>query len=266
MPDASPVPIDPRRCVVIPSYNSGPLLERTVKEVLAVWRPVIVVNDGSTDGSTDNLVRLAQTEPGLHVLAQSRNTGKGAAVFAAFNYAVDRGLTHAAVVDADGQHDAAEIPKFMDLAESHPLALVMGNPQFGNDAPLSHVLGHRIANFFARIETLRPGLGDSLFGFRVYPMLAAIKSLRRIRGGRRFDFDTQAAVRMAWLGVPTVGVTASVRYPSKERIRHFRYLRDNLLLIRVHLGLMLRAIFLWPRLLLRQFTGTAPFDATLYRG
>jgi hypothetical protein len=45
-----------------------------------------------------------------------------------------------------------------------------------------------------------------------------------------------------------------VRYPCKERIRHFRYLRDNLLLIRVHLGLMLRAIFLWPRQLLRRFT------------
>lgn len=266
MQSAPPAPIDPRRCVVIPSYNSGPLLERTVQEVLAVWRPVIVVNDGSTDGSTDNLVRLAQTEPGLHALAQPRNTGKGAAVLAGFNYAVDRGFTHAAVVDADGQHNAAEIPKFMEISASHPLALVMGDPQFGNDAPLSHVLGHRIANFFARIETLRPGLGDSLFGLRVYPMLAAIKSLRRIRGGRRFDFDTQAAVRMAWLGVPTISVAASVRYPVKERVRHFRYLRDNLLLIRVHLSLMLRAILLWPRLLLRRFAGAAPFDATLYRG
>ena len=266
MPDASPVPIDPRRCVVIPSYNSGPLLERTVKEVLAVWRPVIVVNDGSTDGSTDNLVRLAQTEPGLHVLAQPRNTGKGAAVLAAFNYAVDRGLTHAAVVDADGQHDAAEIPKVMDLAESHPLALVMGNPQFGNDAPLSHVLGHRVANFFARVETLRPGLGDSLFGLRVYPMLATIKTLRRRRGGRRFDFDTQAAVRMAWLGVPTISVPASVCYPKKDRVRHFRYLRDNILLARVHLWLLLRAICLWPKLFWRRVVGAAPFDEPRCRG
>jgi glycosyltransferase involved in cell wall biosynthesis len=266
MPDASTAPIDPRRCVVIPSFNSGPLLERTAREVLAVWRPVIVVDDGSNDGSAEPVIRLAQTEPGLHVLTQPRNTGKGAAVLAAFSYAVDRGFTHAAVFDADGQHYAAEVAKFMKISAANPLALVMGNPEFGKDAPASHVVGHGIANFFARLETLRPDLGDSLFGFRVYPMLAAIKALRRIRGGRRFDFDTQAAVRMAWLGVPTVNFPTSVCYPGKDRVRHFRYLRDNLLLIRVHLGLLVRAVLLWPKLLWRRSAGTAPFDATLYRG
>jgi glycosyltransferase involved in cell wall biosynthesis len=266
MTDTAPVPIDPRRCVVIPSYNSGPLLERTVRAVLAVWRPVIVVDDASTDGSAASVVHFASTESGLHVLTQPRNTGKGAAVLAAFSYAADRGLTHAAVFDADGQHAATEIPKFMDVSASNPLALVMGDPQFGDDAPLLHVIGHRIANFCARIETLRPGLGDSLFGLRVYPMLATIKTLRRRRGGRRFDFDTQAAVRMAWLGVPTISVPASVCYPKKDRVRHFRYLRDNILLARVHLWLLLRAICLWPKLFWRRLVGAAPFDAPRCRG
>ncbi|MEY3479804.1 MAG: hypothetical protein RIQ71_579 [Verrucomicrobiota bacterium] len=266
MPDSAPAPIDPRWCVVIPSYNSGHLLERTVREVLAVWRPVIVVNDGSTDGSADAVIRLAATEPGLEVLVQPRNTGKGAAVLAAFNYAVDRGLTHAAVFDADGQHDAADIPRFMEISKENPLALVMGDPQFLDDAPTWHIAGHGIANFFARIETLRPGLGDSLFGLRVYPMLAVIKALRRIRGGRRFDFDTQAAVRTAWLGVQTLVAPAAVRYPQKDRIRHFRYLRDNLLLIRVHGWLLLRGILIWPQLLLRRLGGAPAFDASLYRG
>jgi len=266
MPDASPVPIDPRRCVVIPSYNSGSRLEQTVREVMAVWQPVIVVDDGSNDGSAEPVVRIAQTEPGLHVLTQPRNTGKGAAVLAAFNYAVDRGLTHAAVFDADGQHEPADIPKLMTLSAENPLSLVMGEPQFGDDAPLAHVVGHGIANFFARIETLCPNLGDSLFGLRVYPMLAAIRALRKIRGGRRFDFETQAAVRMAWLGAPTLSIPAAVSYPAKDRIRHFRYLRDNLLLIRVHLWLLLRGIFLWPKLLWHRARGAAPFDATLYRG
>lgn len=267
MPGASTVPIDPKRCVVIPSYNSGPRLEETVREAMAVWQPVIVVDDGSTDGSADNVVRLAQGESGLQVLVQPRNTGKGAAVLAAFSYAVDRGLTHAAVFDADGQHDATDIPKMMKISAENPLALVMGNPRFAEDAPLAHIIGHGAANFFARVETLQIGLGDSLFGLRVYPMLAAIQALRRIRGGRRFDFDTQAAVRMAWLGVPTIATPAAVRYPEKEdRIRHFRYLRDNLLLIRVHLWLLLRGATKWPKLLWRRFTRAAAFDAALYRG
>jgi glycosyltransferase involved in cell wall biosynthesis len=266
MPPPPPVPLDPRRCVVIPSYNSGPLLERTVRAVMAVWQPLIVVIDGTTDGGDAPVIRMARDEPGLHVLAQPGNTGKGAAVFAAFNYAVDRGLTHAAVFDADGQHDPADLPKFMDAAQENPLALIMGAPAFGDDAPASHVLGHHLANFFAKIETLRPHLGDSLFGLRVYPMLATIKAMKRIRGGRRFDFDTQMAVRLPWLGVPTINLPAQVRYPRKDRIRHFRYLRDNLLLIRVHLWLLLRGLFVWPRLLLRRLTGAPPYDAAKQRG
>lgn len=265
MPDTAPVPIDPRRCVVIPSYNSGPLLEETVRNVMAVWQQVIVVNDGSTDGSVDAVIRLAKTEPGLHVLAQPGNTGKGAAVHAAFHYAVDRGLTHAAVFDADGQHDVADLPKFMEVSRENPLALIMGEPQFGDDAPFWHVIGHDIANFFTKIETLRPGLGDSLFGLRVYPMLAAIKVMRSIRGGRRFDFETQLAVRMSWLGTPAIRVPAAVRYPAKNRVRHFRYLRDNFLLIRVHVRLLLMGVVVWPQLLLRRLSGAGAFDAAKQR-
>ena len=265
MTDASPVPIDPRRCVVIPSYNSGPLLEQTVHEVMAVWRPVIVVNDGSTDGSADPVINLAQTETGLHVLDQPGNTGKGAAVFAALNYAVDRGFTHAVVFDADGQHDPSDIPRFMATTKENPLALIMGTPEFGDDAPSSHVFGHAFADFFARAETLRANLGDSLFGFRVYPILATIKAMRRIRGGRRFDFDTQAAVRLSWLGVPNINLPAKVRYPT-DRTRHFRYVRDNLRLILVHAWLLLHAPVVWPKILYRRLTGTRPFDAAKHRG
>jgi glycosyltransferase involved in cell wall biosynthesis len=265
MSDATPVPIDPRRCVVIPSYNSGPRLEQTVREVMAVWQPVIVVIDGSDDGSDLPVIRLAPEEPGLHVLAQPRNTGKGAAVFAAFNYAVDRGWTSAVVFDADGQHDASDLPALMSASREDPLALVMGMPEFGDDAPTSHVLGHALADFLARIETMRPSLGDSLFGLRVYPMLATIRAMKRIRGGRRFDFDTQMAVRLPWLGVPTVRVPTKVHYPS-GRTRHFRYLRDNLLLLRVHAWLLLRSVFVWPKLLWRKLTKTPAFDAAKYRG
>jgi len=250
MRDASPVPIDPRRCVVIPSYNNGPQLERTVRGVMAVWQPVIVVIDGSTDGSGVPVAQLAAQESGLHALAQPGN------------YAVDRGFTHAAVFDADGQHDPADLPRFMEVAKEKPLALVMGMPEFGDDAPAAHVIGHSIADFFARVETLHADLGDSLFGLRVYPVLATIKAMRCIRGGRRFDFDTQMAVRLPWLGVPTARVPAKVRYPA-DRARHFRYLRDNLLLIRVHCWLLLRAISVWPGLLLRRLNGTRPDTAKL---
>ncbi len=265
MSGATSVPIDPLRCVVIPSYNSGPQLEQTVREVMAVWQPVIVVVDGSTDGSNVPVVHLAAKEPGLHSLAQAGNTGKGAAVFAAFNYAADLGLTHAVVFDSDGQHDPADLPSLMDAAKEHPLALVMGMPGFGEDAPACHVLGHALADFFARVEALRPELGDSLFGLRVYPIFATIKAMQHLRGARRFDFDTQMAVRLPWLGVPTLKLPARVRYPA-DRPRHFHYLRDNLLLVRVHAWLLLQGMFLWPKLVWRKLSHTPPFDAAKYHG
>lgn len=228
--------------MVIPGYNSGPLLVRTVLEVLAVWRPVIVVDDGSTDGNADAVRQLATREPGLHVLTHPRNRGKGAAVLTALLHAAGGGLTHAAVFDSDGQHDAADLPALMQASSAHPGALVMGIPQFGADAPAAHIAGHRIADFLAKIETRRPDLGDSLFGLRVYPIAPTLATLQAIRGGRRFDFDTQMAVRLPWLGLPHVNMPARVRYPRQDRIRHFRYLRDNALLVRVHAGLLLRAV------------------------
>jgi hypothetical protein len=65
--------------------------------------------------------------------------------------------------------------------------------------------------------------------------------------------------------VPTVKVPVKVHYPS-GRARHFRYLRDNLLLVRVHFWLLLRSVFIWPKLLWRKLTKTPPFDAAKYRG
>lgn len=243
MPHTASAPIDPQRAVIIPSYNSGPLLEQTVRSVLAFWRPVVVILDGSTDGSGDPVVELSRRERGLHVLAHTGNAGKGAAVYAALNFAADRCWTHAAVIDADGQHEAQDLPRFMQASREAPPAMIMGIPIFGPDAPPIRVLGHRIADFWASLETPGKSIGNSLFGFRVYPVLPAIKVMRETRGGRGFDFDTQLAVRLAWEDIPIVNLTTAVRYPSValEGISHFRYVRDNLLLIRTHASLLLRA-------------------------
>lgn len=241
---------DPHRGVIIPTYNSGALLERTVRSVLPVWRPVVVVVDGSTDGSEQAIRDLAATEPGLHLVTLSPNAGKGAAVLAGLDFAAAQGWTHAAVFDADGQHEAADLPRFMGAAQMHPQAMVLGRPVFGPDAPALRVLGRRVGNWFAHLETWWGGIDDSLFGLRVYPVEPARRILRSIRGGRRFDFDTQLAVRLYWQGVPPVNLPTRVHYhpPDRGGVSHFNYLRDNLLLARAHGALLLRSLFLAPRL------------------
>jgi len=245
------VVLDNRRCVIIPSYNSGALLEKTVRSVLAYWRPVIVVLDGSTDGSQQTLKDLAVSEPGIYPIVHQQNAGKGAAVLSALEFAAERGFTHAAVFDADAQHLAADIPRFMEASRANPTAMILGRPVFGSEAPALRVKGRCFGNWWTNLETLWGGIQDSLFGFRVYPISPSLEILHGIRGGRRFDFDTQLVVRLYWRGIPPLNIPTPVLYHHSEAggVTHFRYLRDNLLLVAVHTRLTLLAITLLPRLL-----------------
>jgi hypothetical protein len=244
---------DPTHLVLIPSYNSGAKVLDTVAEARRAWEPVWVVVDGSTDGTDRQLQRLAATDPGLRVLVFSRNQGKGAAVLAGLREAAARHFTHALTLDADGQHPAAAIPEFMALSRANPAAMILGVPVFDASAPRLRVVGRRVSNGWAKLETLG-AIGDSLFGFRVYPIAPLRAVMERTRWMRRFDFDPEAAVKLCWRGLPTINRPAPVRYfrPEEGGVSHFRYLRDNALLSWMHVRLL--AGFAWrlPHLLARR--------------
>jgi glycosyltransferase involved in cell wall biosynthesis len=169
---------DPHRGVIIPSYNSGPLLESTVCAVLETWRPVVVVVDGSTDGSEQRIRDLAARQKDLRVISHPVNRGKGAAVLTGLEFAQSEGWTHAAVFDADGQHETSDLPGFMAASRLHRQAMILGRPVFGPDAPTVRVVGRRAGNWFANLETWWGGIDDSLFGLRVYPVGPALETLR----------------------------------------------------------------------------------------
>lgn len=239
--------------VVIPTYNTGPLVYETVRAARAHWTPVWVVVDGSTDGTRAALERMALADPGLRVLALERNAGKGAAVLHALERAAAEGYTHALTMDADGQHPAASIPEFMAASLRTPAAMVLGVPRFDASAPALRVKGRRISNWWANLETLWAGIGDSLFGFRVYPVAPLLAVMRGRSWMRRFDFDPEAAVRLCWRGVPTVNLPAPVRYLRAEEggVSHFHYWRDNVLLTWMHIRLVLGFLARLPLLALR---------------
>ena len=224
--------------VLIPSYNTGSILLPTVEEACAAWRPVWVVVDGSTDGS-DRTLNGAACRPD-RMLSLPRNAGKGAAVLHGMRAAEAQGFTHALVMDADGQHSTADIGRFMAASRDRPDAMVLGQPVFGPDAPLPRVLGRRISNVLTRLETAPASVGDGLFGFRVYPIDPLRRIMERSRFMRRFDFDPEAVVRLAWHGCPAVNLPTRVRYPSRAEggVSHFRYARDNLLLALMHARLL----------------------------
>lgn len=248
--------------VLIPSYDTGPRVYQTVREARAQWRPVWVVVDGSTDGTAQGLQRMAQEDPGLRVFVLPKNQGKGAAVLHGLQHAQAAGYTHALTMDSDGQHPASLIPAFMQASIDEPHTMVLGRPVFDASAPLLRVRGRKISNWWVNVETLGAGIGDALFGFRVYPVAGLVQVMQRSRWMRRMDFDTEAVVRLAWRGIKPVNLDAPVRYFTAEEggVSHFRYGRDNLLLTSMHVRLLLGFVLRLPLLLFRRLMRRPPFQ------
>ena len=240
--------------VLIPSYNTGNKVFETVRAARTFWDPVWVVVDGSTDGTAEELLRLALGDPGLEVFVLPHNSGKGAAVLHGLREAAARGFTHALTMDADDQHPADLIPQFISASQRHPHSLILGKPIFGSEAPRARVLGRKLSNACADIETLWAGIGDSLFGFRVYPIRPLLDLMESTWWMRRFDFDAEAAVRLVWGGFPPLNLPAPVRYFRQDQggVSHFNYVRDNALLASMHLRLLFGFLLRLPALLARR--------------
>ncbi len=246
--------------ILIPSYNTGPILVETVTSALSLNTPVWVIFDGSTDDSPELIKHLEMADrQKFRVIYQAENSGKGAAVLHGLREAIRAGFTHILTMDADGQHPADRVSEFFKLSAAHPEAAVFGRPIFDTSAPSLRVNGRKISNFWVNLETLGWGVDDSLFGMRVYPAQELLEVMESTPFARRFDFDPEVAVRLAWRGVPIINLPTPVRYPSKEEggISQFRYFRDNTVLSLMHIRLFFGFLCRLPLLVAR---GSNPLD------
>ena len=243
--------------VLIPSYNPGAKVYETVRAARQHWNPVWVVVDGSNDGSAAGLLAMAAEDNGLRVMVLPSNQGKGAAVLHGLEQASAAGFTHILSMDSDGQHPPDRIPVFMAESMRQPAAMILGVPVFDAHAPSLRVNGRRVSNWWANLETLWTGIGDSLFGFRVYPIEPLRQVMRHQPWMRHFDFDPEAVVRLCWRGVRPVNLPAPVRYYRVDEggVSHFRYLRDNLLLTWMHARLFIGFVLRLPVFLIRRARG-----------
>jgi glycosyltransferase involved in cell wall biosynthesis len=227
--------------IMIPSYNTGAdLLIRTVESAAGCGLGVWVIIDGSDDGSHGALKNAPGLSHQVRVMVKPTNTGKGDTLKTGAVVALNEGYTHILVMDADGQHPASAISQLLDIAKAAPSSIVMGQPVFGADAPFARVQGRKLTSFFTNIETLWCGLGDTLFGMRVYPLVPFIAAFKQTSFARGFDFDPEIAVRMAWAGCKPIQLPIAVRYLSggEGGVSHFHYLRDNIKLTILHVRLV----------------------------
>ncbi len=230
-----------RLCAVVPTYDNPATLRGVVERLRSHLDDVVVVDDGS--GAEGRAAVEAIGAEGLaHTVRRERNGGKGAAVKTGLSEARARGFTHALQVDADGQHDLADVPRFVEAARANPEALVLGAPVFDESAPRSRQVGRRITQFWVRIETGCDVIADAMCGFRVYPVDAALAAGAR---GQAMDFDPEIAVRLVWAGLPVINLPTRVRYlgPDEGGVSHFRMFRDNALISWMHSRLTARRVF-----------------------
>lgn len=249
--------VSPTHLVLIPSYNPGNRVYETIRTARQHWNPVWVVIDGSTDGSVERMLALAADDDGLKIVHLPVNQGKGAAVLHGIELAQKQGYTHVLTMDSDGQHPATLIPRFMAKSAESPHHMILGKPVFDANAPSIRVKGRKISNWWANAETLWAGIGDSLFGFRVYPIAPLRDIMRKQAWMRRFDFDPEAVVRLCWYGVKPINLPAPVQYFSAEQdgVSHFNYLRDNILLTWMHIRLCIGFLLRLPVLIVRRMQG-----------
>jgi glycosyltransferase involved in cell wall biosynthesis len=206
-------------CVLIPTFNNGKTLKRVIEGVLDYTQNIIIVNDGSTDSTSEILKSYSQ----LSIINLPQNKGKGNALKLGFRKATELGNHHAITIDSDGQHYPDDIPVFVEalLAENEDVLLI-GNRNMSQDGiPKKSSFGNNFSNFWFWFET-GIKLQDTQSGYRLYPLNKIPKKYFT----PKFEFEIEVIVRSAWKNIPVKNVPVKVLYDPAERVSHFRPFRD----------------------------------------
>lgn len=236
---------------IIPIYNHKDTISDVVSRLAEHNLPIFIVDDGSNTATQDALISLAAQQKLVRLCRLPHNGGKGAAVMHGLRQAFAAGHTHALQIDADGQHDLDDVPRFIEQSRIHPEAIISGRPLYDASAPASRRYGRYVTHFWVWVETLSFAIGDSMCGFRVYPLAPTVAVINDCRIPLRMEFDTEIIVRLFWKGLPVVNLPTRVIYPING-LSHFRLWQDNLRISWMHTRLCIGMLLRLPLLLWRK--------------
>lgn len=206
-------------CVLIPTYNNEKTLKRVIDGVLDYTENIIVINDGSTDSTSEILKSYHQ----ITIVSLPENKGKGNGLKIGFRKAQELGYHYAITIDSDGQHYPDDISVFVEaLLSKKEDILLIGNRNMSQDGiPRKSSFGNNFSNFWFWFET-GIKLQDTQSGYRLYPL----KKIPKKYFTPKFEFEIEIIVRTAWKHVPVKNVPVKVLYDPAERVSHFRPFRD----------------------------------------
>lgn len=231
-------------CVIIPVYNHHHKILDVLTTLGQYQLPCLLIDDGSDEECAAVLRQAATTISDVHLERLTVNSGKGAAVCKGLNLAFSRGYTHAIQVDADGQHNLADIPQFLNCALQNPAAVISGQRDYLS-MPKARRAGRKLTDFWVRVNTLSNSITDSMCGYRLYPLQTTVELLNQYSIGSRMDFDTDILVKLYWAGHQVINIPTRIEY-FDDVPSHFDTFRDNVRISWMHTRLffgMLKRFF-----------------------
>lgn len=207
-------------CVIIPTYNNGQTIGRVAQETLAECDDVIVVDDGCTDNTEEELSKVS----GITVVRHDKNRGKGQALKSGFAKAKELGFCYAITLDGDGQHYPRDIARLLKANQQHPGAIIIGKRNLTNaERSGGSKFANAFSNFWFNVQTGRM-LSDTQSGYRLYP-LKKLHLLPLVSA--RYEAELSLLVFASWHGVEIHETLIDVYYPPREeRVSHFRPAAD----------------------------------------
>jgi glycosyltransferase involved in cell wall biosynthesis len=207
--------------VVIPAYNEVATIRDVASRALRQNTQVIVVDDGSTDGTADLLIGLP-----VIVLKNPSNCGKAASLWRGFQHALSGGACGVVTLDGDGQHEPEDIPRLLAEAASHPNSVIIGaRRRDQRRATFWRYVANRVADFWVSWAAGHP-FDDSQSGFRVYP--ASLLSKVKIKHGkaRSFVFESEILIAAMRLGYRSLPIRIEALRRPGARHSYFRPVLD----------------------------------------
>lgn len=209
--------------VVIPAYNEAGTIRNVVERALKQGLPVIVVDDGSTDGTSDQLADL-----GITLLRNEPNAGKAASLRRGMQAALGLSVDGVITLDGDGQHRPEDIPRFIEASRLHPGNIIIGSRLHDREIiPAKRYYANRFANFWIAWASGMP-MEDSQSGFRLYP--AELLSDLSIDTSREkgFVFESEIIIEAGWRGIGVFNIKIPAIYGAELRPSHFQSVQDIL--------------------------------------